>query len=1018
MGDKPGCFLFSIQLFLIVIAFLTCTAVFADEINTSSLIYGKTYTSDELAAMERALYAANMTFLDLKFEKSYAKGYECFSLVLDMMNDPLIIAQRMDEYNTRLKESEISHKSPCREMVSLFDWVLTQEQRESLADYSSTIDMGDISEIGSLDTEGLVKYATKILSRDISLPYSDEELLILRDRLPYQMAWHDVFGSPLNEEEKAKVESMMKDTPEDFLYNVASKFNQQQILESLMPFSIFYSMGVPALKTESFPKTEPFIVSTEYGRIALGTIGDNYYSGDFTFLIDPGGNDHYVNCRIGAAFGYPTSDLGVGRLGFFADLGGNDVYDCAETNITLGSGVLGVGVFYDLGSGNDKYYAGSLTLGASVGGIGVFYDDGGSDIYDSKVYTQGAAGFGIGLMVDDSVNAPPVIPTDVETPDPIEIAGFDNDSYRAWTNAQAFARTRGIAICSNKRGNEVYHSGGVYLHAPLFQDRYQGFSQGFAIGERGIDYAGGIALIIDHAGNDRYLGDIYNQGVGYWYSAGLLYDEAGNDVYEMTQYGQGSGIHLAIGGLVDCSGSDTYVMHSGLGQGGSHDFAASILHDRGGDDRYLGNTSCNGCGLTNSVGIHLDRSGNDLYAGRRDGGVNTGRPARGFASIGILADLAGTDEYLGIMKDNALWRHTDIGVGWDIAPPPQPEAQQFTSGPNVVSGVAQIPEVCSFKGEISQVVFDELWEISVRWEVGDNRYIVPAARKRIIEFGESALPFISEAMNTSASGLEIRAYVEIFNGLFADGFKQGVLNVIRENASSSEEVRYKTALTLIGELKLTDLEDIVIGFLDSKDPAMVRRAIGVLQLIGSHAADETLIGYLTTARDDEKLLRAAVTVLMSLDVDCYADIRPLFDSDLMSIRTTIVELLVSHWATYGESVRDDIINGNDLSIRSKRTLLDAIVKLNLPAPPVDPEAEIAPVDLSIYYPDSALVETVTALLSNDDWGVRADAVRVIRHWQVLPDIDKFLIKPAVAKLYEILGSESDPYVLFVSETKK
>ena len=182
-------------------------------------------------------------------------------------------------------------------------------------------------------------------------------------------------------------------------------------------------------------------------------------------------------------------------------------------------------------------------------------------------------------------------------------------------------------MCINTRGNEVYEAGGVYLHAPLFGDRYQSFSQGFAIGERDIDYAGGIAMLIDHAGNDRYLGDIYNQGVGYWYSGGFLWDGGGNDLYEMTQYGQGSGIHLAVGGLVDVDGSDTYVMHSGLGQGGSHDYAASILHDRGGDDRYFGNTSCNGCGLTNSVGIHIDRSGNDTYASRKGGGLNSGRPA-------------------------------------------------------------------------------------------------------------------------------------------------------------------------------------------------------------------------------------------------------------------------------------------------------------------------------------------------------------------------------------------------------
>jgi hypothetical protein len=131
----------------------------------------------------------------------------------------------------------------------------------------------------------------------------------------------------------------------------------------------------------------------------------------------------------------------------------------------------------------------------------------------------------------------------------------------------------------------------------------------------------------------------------------------------------GSGIHLAVGGLVDVSGNDTYVMHSGLGQGGSHDYAASILHDRGGNDRYMGATSCNGCGLTNAVGLFIDRAGDDTYGARREGGLNTGRPARDFGSIGVLIDLSGKDDYLGEMEDGGVWR----GRTWrgaDVTPPP------------------------------------------------------------------------------------------------------------------------------------------------------------------------------------------------------------------------------------------------------------------------------------------------------------------------------------------------------------
>ena len=328
-----------------------------------------------------------------------------------------------------------------------------------------------------------------------------------------------------------------------------------------------------------------------------------------------------------------------------------------------------------------------------------------------------------------------MVATDVETPDPIDIAAFDNDRYYAWTNSQAFARTLGIAICSNERGNEVYYAGGVYLDAPLFSDRYQSFSQGFAIGERDIDYAGGIAMLVDYSGNNRYLGDVYDQGVGYWYSAGFLYDGGGNDTYEMTQYGQGSGIHLAVGGLIDVSGNDSYTLHTGLGTGGSHDFAASILQDRGGNDQYFGNTSCYGGALTNSVAILIDRSGDDTYAGRRDGGINFGRPERGFNSIGLFLDMGGNDDYLGDMDNGEMWCQTSVGVGWDVAPPKQPEQEAAAPAPPEPEKSVPQPEIISYQGELTQDVFDKLWDIATRWAVGDNRYIVPHAIDKLISYG-------------------------------------------------------------------------------------------------------------------------------------------------------------------------------------------------------------------------------------------------------------------------------------------
>ena len=949
------------------------------------------YTPEELAAIDRALWAANMDRHDLRFNKDFTKGYQCFPVVRRMMDDPLIIAPFMDKFVDGLRGGQgvliPTAAASCWENPQMAEALHEAQSQEFIPAHKGVARTTD--EL----LDGLAGMLAAAQSQ-LQLPWSDEELELLREFLPQAMAWHEVFDSTVGEERHKELEAKLENEPDEYLFELASRVDVARLLLAHEMLVQNVRSLLPGKPDALFPSDEPVVRETPFGRIALGTTNDDYYEGDYAVLIEPGGNDHYKNCRLGAAYG--TDGL---RAGFFADMEGDDFYDCGETNITLGAAVLGVGVFADMGMGNDRYVSGSCTLGAAIGGAATFYDDGGSDIYEGKVFTQGAAGFGIGVMRDASTQRLPEFTTDEGMKDPIDIRLFDNDSYRAWTNSQAFARTLGVALCVNERGNEVYEAGGVYLHAPLFADRYQSFSQGFAIGERGIDYAGGIALLIDYDGNDRYLGDVYNQGVGYWYSAGLLWDGGGNDTYEMTQYGQGSGIHLAIGGLVDVSGNDTYVMHSGLGQGGSHDYAASILHDRGGNDHYMGMTSCNGSGLTNAVGIHIDRSGNDTYAGRRTGGINFGRPARGTSSIGVLVDLAGTDDYLGIMKDGEVWRHTDIGVGVDVQAPPVEDKEAAQPAPEKaeeeIPARVQIPEVCSYEGELTQEVFDELWEISIRWEVGDNRYIVPKARERLVAFGADVLPYVSKAMDSSASGLALRAFVYIL-GKLNDDFPSQVAEVLRQNATSDNETRRRVALYLIGELKLKALEDVVAGFLD--DEEMRRRAIGVLGQIESHAADEMLIEYLSP-ESEEPLILTSLSVLTKLEADCYPQLRRLLDYPLMSVREALVNRLVEHESAYGDAARGDVVEGSDLSLRARRTLLSALARFTGP-------------------PDASLVAAVADMLSADDWGLRADAVRVVRHWQTLEGIDEALIAPAVATMNALLANETDPYVRFAGEEER
>lgn len=1017
---------------------VTLSPAFADG------LYGGTYTDEELAALDRVLHAANMTRADLTFNKHYAKGYECLPIVLDMMHDPLFIAAVMDGY----AESSITRSGaayldrPRAALTEAMHFYTFSPLEEGARWPDRKSHWAPVAPPPKIETqEQLIDYLADLLATRIEFPFTEIEYEVLREKLPEAMAWHKVSGRPFPAGPKAEVEEFLKDKPKEYIFELASKIPILGLYEAYMDKLGAAIDAIKSLPPEIFPSDNPKVFDVAQSLICLGTPGDDFHENQYyTILIDPGGNDRYVNCRIGSANGAHYPEFGSGRFGLFVDLGGDDVYDCREVDINFGAAVLGIAAFYDLGGGNDRYYAGNITLGAAAGGIAVFYDDGGSDTYEGKVYTQGAAGFGIGLMLDGSAHPAPEIPTDIETPDPINIADFGNDRYSAWGNAQAFARTLGIAICENERGNDVYHAGGVYLHAPLFADRYQSFSQGFAIGERDIDYAGGVAFLIDRAGNDRYLGDIYNQGVGYWYSAGLLWDGGGNDSYEMTQYGQGSGIHLAVGGLVDAAGTDTYVMHSGLGQGGSHDFAASILHDRGGDDHYMGMTSCNGTGLTNSVGLHIDRSGNDTYAGRREGGVNWGRPERGFPSIGILIDLAGADEYLGIMKDGGIWRQSDIAVGIDVSPPPQAAKPEFAAAPDRPTGTAKIPEICFYKGKITQEVFDELWEIAIRWEVGDNRYIVPEARRRLWEFGASVLPYMAAKMDSDASSLAYRAYLDIFAKLAEAGHRDAIIRVVRDNAASENETRMRIALYLIGEMKLSEAEDAVLARLSSSDPAVVRRAIGVLTQLKSTAANETLIEMLRT-KTDEATLRSAFTALLTLEANCYADVRPLFSHPQMSIREALVNLISARMNVYGESVKSDFMSsaashteGEKAAMLENEALKSFAVSIaeSGSAQASGPgrvlsieerqflEARSLRTLIGVYLKSDALPEPEIAsaaesLLSSEDWGVRADAARLIRKWQKAKGVDYATIKPALDALRKMLVTESDPYVLFAAE---
>ncbi|MFH2049860.1 MAG: hypothetical protein ABIJ12_10490 [bacterium] len=364
----------------------------------------------------------------------------------------------------------------------------------------------------------------------------------------------------------------------------------------------------------------------------IGGTGNDYYEGDYSFILDFGGDDVYH-------LDYnPEKPHGV----IIIDLSGDDTYK-AESDFALGSGCLSVGILLDF-EGNDRYDAQSFGLGSGYFGFGILYDALGDDRYDGDTHVQGAGTFGMGLLIDED----------------------GRDIYNAALYSQGFGFIEGMGAIYDIKGSDSYYAGGKYKDVLRYDEHYLSLSQGFGYGLR--PYAsGGIGVIVDLSGNDSYYSDIFAQGTSYWWSLGIIYDSSGNDNYQSYQYAQGAATHMSLGILVDDYGDDVY-FGKGLMQGCGHDYSCGILLDRHGDDTYTAFDLSQAAGSANGIGALIDNEGDDHYFVKTK--TNThgyGNPRRSFGSIGLFIDLGGTDQYTGYGDNNYYWKTpSKWGGGMDI----------------------------------------------------------------------------------------------------------------------------------------------------------------------------------------------------------------------------------------------------------------------------------------------------------------------------------------------------------------
>ncbi len=366
---------------------------------------------------------------------------------------------------------------------------------------------------------------------------------------------------------------------------------------------------------------------TRKGMIVVGTKGNDVYEyfEPPLLIVDGGGNDIYK--FSGYPDGYPATII--------VDLAGNDTYVSTDsTKAGVGGAILGVSILVDK-AGNDRYEGVHLSQGSGIFGAGILLDYSGDDLYTCKTWSQACGTFGMGIL-SDSAGA---------------------DSFYCLANSQGFGYTQGTGLLVNFEGDDKYVAEDSYIFAPTQQTKEHNgsLSQGTGFGRRadfidGHSWAGGVGILCDLRGNDKYSAGLFAQGCAYWFAVGMLLDGSGDDNYNAVWYVQGSGAHFGAAYLDDFNGNDTYTATMNMSQGSGHDFTIGYLSDRAGNDTYNMPTLSGGGGNANGIGIFHDWSGDDIYKTR-------GRPVLGQANpsdmgarkylyvFGIFVDGGGNDTY-------------------------------------------------------------------------------------------------------------------------------------------------------------------------------------------------------------------------------------------------------------------------------------------------------------------------------------------------------------------------------------
>lgn len=614
--------------------------------STSSVVAASVLDATEERSINRALRALRTTEHDLSFSKTNAEAELVLGKTRLFLQQPLTLPVYGESVLTTLKAitsleaasnfAREQLETPHVKYDQLLQIVKLDEQFLSQLPPAVARAVQQIV-IASSFSHALLQQALPSEKNGALAAFGLDALQMDKDKLELQ-SWErlgldtKVIRELLRRDEDLE----LQDTElADAILDASDKFNPSELMLAFNRLAQTVDEAVADLKTNKFIEVFELSTDTPFGRIICGGVGHNVYTNEAFLIIDTGGDDVYENSAGGAngLLGRPISIV--------IDLAGNDQYRSRQS-FSQGSGVFGIGILVDCG-GDDVLVAKNLSQGAGFFGCGLLMLGPGKQQLEAETFCQGAGEFGAGILWQRN----------------------GDTSCKAAEMAQGFGGVQGCGLLLDETGDDSYFAGGKFACGWL-PGRFFSLSQGFGYGMRPFA-GGGVGILCDLKGNDRYVADVYGQGASYWYSTGLLLDAEGDDVYRAFQYCQGAGIHLSNGALMDWRGNDQYSAEH-ICQGAAHDYSVGMLVDGAGNDIYDGITTAQGAAINNSFALLLDRAGDDVYTGRdpkQSQAAGHDGDKREYGSIALMLDLGGKDKYSQGQANNAMWTKPLYGAGLD-----------------------------------------------------------------------------------------------------------------------------------------------------------------------------------------------------------------------------------------------------------------------------------------------------------------------------------------------------------------